>query len=745
MAAEAAKLDVRVYLGILWRRKWVIFCAFVLGALLGLYFALTAKPSYQVKATVLLREIEIEFSAVTRFGPKVSGAQDLDLLKAKILSTAVLGELIKRAGLQKDSLFLAEAREIARNSPRINLDEIMLSLLIEKLRAKILRVRVHGDNMIEIVAEHQDPEVAHQLVSLLVDIFVEQTRQTEASGLQSGLTYSSEQLEIYKKRLEQAEARLRSLKAGSAIDKLGQQPASHDGHAERLRAFAQAATNQLEIEKRIFREAAARLSDQGATEQKASSPAIEKLHGQQMEKLAQLANALSANDGSEEQIYRINSEIKELDADMQKEALRLAAAQVGEADRQAMAERLMADRRIQFFEKKKQSIDRLLEDYLQSRKAAFKQQPLQAMNEERLRDEVEQARQVYQMFLKQKQGAEMEAALQAARSPYLFRIIEPPQKPLASTMMSKRARLLIGSALGFGVGLVLAFGLEEIDQSIKAIDDVERHLEVPVFGLMPRIDRKDFSFDLSEKESVDIQRIVSKLVKQFARSAPANGKNSAGRNRTILVTSSVLGEGKSIFSAHLAACSALMLKPSMVLLIDADLRRGIQHRIFECANQRGLANLLEEQAEVAAQLCLQTTLFPKLYLLTSGHSQETPLTLLNSDRSDNVIAQLKTYFDFIIIDSPPVIPVNDALILSRHADTALYVVKAGATPREVVKRGAGLMRATECHFSGIILNNVKQVLPYYYRHDYYNYQYEKPQAPAELEDESGQRMEKQMT
>lgn len=732
MTASSTGFDLRIYWDIMWRRKWVFVGAFFLCTVIGLALALNAKPQYQVNSTLLLRELDLQFNTgKNAMGPRVSATDDLDLLKTRILSPMVLHELIDKVGLLNDSAVTATAKEIRSSFPKLALEEIKRSLLIKKLQQKILSIRIHGDNMIQIGAQHEDPELAYNLVRTLIDIFIDQTQQMEMSGLQTGLKYSSEQLQIYKKRLEDAEARLQNLKAGSVLNKLDNQQLD-DLRAENLRTISLAATNQLELEQRILRDTADDLSGSEPSPSSHSSPQINKLLNQQLAKLNLLGDLLNTNSVNEEQIFQVNKEIKDLDDALQIEVQAIASQSIAEARRSAWVESKMASLRIRFLEKKKQTIDRVLANYEQSRKASLTSAPLQQMTEDRLKDEVEQARQMYQLFLKQKEGAEMERALKNAQSPFLYRLIDPPQRPLSSIAMSKRARLMVSCVVGLGLGILLVVGLEQLDPSLRTIEAVESHLNSPVFGLMPKLEGEDFRFVLDSKEAVDVQRIASKLTKQLFRGNKSDRAGATLRPKMIMITSSVMGEGKSTFSAYLAACFAEMLKSSSVLLVDGDLRRGMQHKIFKVDNSYGLGNLLEENDNQPAASCLNQTEYAKLHLLTSGYSTESPVSLFTSEKFGKMMDQLKKYYELIIFDTPPVIPVNDALIISRYADTILYVVKAGETPRVVAARGMGLVRTTECHLSGVVMNNMQDVLPYYYRHYYYKYQYEHQEHPTSI-------------
>jgi Mrp family chromosome partitioning ATPase len=112
-----------------------------------------------------------------------------------------------------------------------------------------------------------------------------------------------------------------------------------------------------------------------------------------------------------------------------------------------------------------------------------------------------------------------------------------------------------------------------------------------------------------------------------------------------------------------------------------------------------------------------------LSILTSGKIQESPSELFNTEHIREVFSEAKFYFDFIIVDAPPVIPVSDPLMLSSEVDGALFVIKAGQTQEPVIQRAVKLLRDAKIEIFGAIVNNIKHVLPYYYDYRFYNYSY----------------------
>jgi len=191
---------------------------------------------------------------------------------------------------------------------------------------------------------------------------------------------------------------------------------------------------------------------------------------------------------------------------------------------------------------------------------------------------------------------------------------------------------------------------------------------------------------------------------------------SQGGARTILITSSVHAEGKSVTSLNLALTLAQQ-EQMRVLLIDADLRRGTLHQWLGIKPERGLSTALSDSLGLDGALVrLQS---PPLTILPGGPPPDHPAELLESNNMRRLLAILKTQFDVIIIDAPPVLPVADAGILSGLVDGVLLIVRAGKTQRKVVHQAKALLRQTKAKLLGCILTHVEYYIPGYYR--YYRY------------------------
>ena len=198
--------------------------------------------------------------------------------------------------------------------------------------------------------------------------------------------------------------------------------------------------------------------------------------------------------------------------------------------------------------------------------------------------------------------------------------------------------------------------------------------------------------------------------------------SSGEEMKNFLITSPSVGEGKSTVAAFLAIAIS-KYRDTKTLLVDCDLRRPIQYSLFGLKREGGISEVLTKG--ILLKSCFKSTPLPNLKVLTSGLLDGSPVELFNSNLIKEIFAELKFYFQTIVVDSAPVIPVSDPLILSSEMDGVLLVVEAGKTQREVAKRAVDLLKEGGVNLIGVVVNNAKKVLPYYYDYKYYGYKYYK--------------------
>ena len=313
-------------------------------------------------------------------------------------------------------------------------------------------------------------------------------------------------------------------------------------------------------------------------------------------------------------------------------------------------------------------------------------------------------------------------------------IIDSAEIPLVPSAPQKRLTVMIAAVFGLMGGLGWAFLSEHFDNTLRTPEDVERNLHltnlvvVPDFFSLPRNATKWRLPFTARKPALD-----SQLCMPNKSPVPANLRftviTEAYRKlrtsilysrpeqppKTILFTSSTAGEGKTISVTNTAIMFAHL--GYNCLVIDADLRRPQCHRALRVNNDRGLTDFLVGQERL--EQVIKPTTVANLSVLNCGASAPNPAELIGSQRMQDALEQLKARFDFILIDSPPVMPVSDAVVLSNLVDGVVFVVRGQDTPKHWVKGALSELRRERSKLLGVVLNRVDLRSADY--EDYYQY------------------------
>jgi len=272
-----------------------------------------------------------------------------------------------------------------------------------------------------------------------------------------------------------------------------------------------------------------------------------------------------------------------------------------------------------------------------------------------------------------------------------------------------KLNLAIGAIVGLIFGVGLAFFLEYLDTSVKSLEDVERYLEVPVLAVIPK------DVGVLHKQSglspdAEAYRILRTNIEFNRKSADANA---------ITVVSGGAGEGKSTTLVNLAYICAQ--GGYNTLMIDGDLRRPRLHTFFDINNSVGLTNYLTTDL-MLEDVILQTPV-DNLYFMPSGILPADAAGILNSRRMSELIADVKSRFDLVLIDSPPILGVSDASVLASECDLTMIVIQHRKLPRSMLVRVKQAIENVGGTLLGVVLNNVdvRSDSQYQYYTSYYTY------------------------
>ena len=289
--------------------------------------------------------------------------------------------------------------------------------------------------------------------------------------------------------------------------------------------------------------------------------------------------------------------------------------------------------------------------------------------------------------------------------------------------------ILLAFLLSFAFGIGLARLLDYLDTTVRTVQDIEKHLRLPVLSLIPSVGGWRRIAPSTALQKGDMNHTEELLIRSDMRSPLAETYrqlrtsillSTAGRApKTLLITSSQASEGKTTNAVNVAY--TLTQTGAKVLIIDADMRRPRLHNIFQMENTRGLSTILSsEMTEAEILSIIMQYESTGVYVLPSGPLPPNPSELLSSDAMRRFLGILEGIFAHVVIDSPPITLVTDSVILGSMVDGVLLVVQGDRTSRELVRRSQRLLHEVGARVFGVILNNVN-IKPedYYYYQSYY--------------------------
>jgi len=258
------------------------------------------------------------------------------------------------------------------------------------------------------------------------------------------------------------------------------------------------------------------------------------------------------------------------------------------------------------------------------------------------------------------------------------------------------------------------FFFEYMDSRIKTPDEIRAHLGLAHLGLLPAMDQKDGKYPLL---SGGVPANFSEAFRAFRTNVLFSSAQDGARS--LVVTSTGPGEGKSMVASNLAI--SLAQAGQRVLLIDADMRKPKGHEIFGCKQEPGLSNVMVGSTK--ASDAVRKTTISGLWVLTAGRIPPNPAELLGSARFREFVSSLKAHFDWIIIDTPPVMAVTDSSLVAHHASGVVFVVGAEMTSHHAARRAVEQLQQANAKFVGAVLNRVDLKHNAYYYSQYYRREY----------------------
>ena len=384
----------------------------------------------------------------------------------------------------------------------------------------------------------------------------------------------------------------------------------------------------------------------------------------------------------------------------------------------------------------------MLSQALDQQKAAANQMAEKLVEYNILKREAEANKALYEGLMTKLKETAISLGLRSSN----IRIVDPAMIPSTPSRPAKARNITLAFLVGLVGGIGLALMREYLDNTVKSPDDVETLARLPSLAVVPQF----ASSNGSSKRQGLLQGFGAngqdKRIELVAQHLPKSQMSEAFRAlrtsillsqadhppQVILVTSALPREGKTTAAANLAVTLAQL--GDSTVLVDADLRKPGIGRLLNLGSGKyaGLSSYLAGVSSLDL-VSVPHPAIPNLVAIPTGPLPPNPADLLSSHKLADAIAELRTKFKFIVIDSPPIMAATDAVILSVQADGVLLVVRSGETPKEAFTRTRDLLTSVKCHILGVVLNAVDSSAPdYYYSYRYYPYsEGYGPQEPGE--------------
>ena len=679
MQSLESSLDLEQYWLILKRRRVPALVVFVLVFAATTLTALLKKPIYLAEGNLLIKKLS-STPVLTQVGEGVGQLQPLNEVRSSPLDTEA--EILLSVPMIKKTIATLDLTD-EKGKP-LTQEQFLQKLKVSQLKAA---------DLLQVSYQDSDPKKAAAVVNTLMNFYLENNILTNRAEAKSARDFLEQQLPQAQARVNKEEMALRKFKEeNKLVTQVEQQANSAEAIITDLeQKIIQIRSEYADVNNHI----AALRNNLNANSNEAV--AITSLN-------QSFLKQSSSNQSSEEEA--LLARLEELESELAIKRTRFTATNPMlvrlETQVQAIKNQLLGK-----LEAKRKNLANQIAT-LSQEQSAYKQRlmilPALEQKQRELERQLQAAQSSYSKLL-ENLGAVRLAENQKVANAY---IISPPLVPEKPVAPRKSLSLLAGFFLGSLTSLATVWLLEIRDKSIKTVEEARALLGFPLLGVIPLIGKSvQASLPPGDLEYSNRAIVVRDYpFVPFSESYQMLQTNlkflrSDNTIKVIVITSSIPQEGKSTVTANLALSMAQ--RGQKVLLVDADLHRPQQHQVSNLSNQVGLSNVLVGEIEYQAAIKQVTN---NLDVLTAGVAPPNPIALLDSQAMTSLVEQFSADYDFVIIDTPPLMAASEALVLGKMADGVVLVVRPGLVDSVGVNLAKERLEQSDQNVLGIVVNGV---------------------------------------
>jgi capsular exopolysaccharide synthesis family protein len=683
-----------------WRRIAIVCFIIVVGTVAVASLVMT--PVYRATTRILIE----------REAPKVLNMQEL--LPIDMVSTDFYQTQYKILQSRSLALRVIQALNLSENpvfSPKKSKKDLMLTKQEREARlvtkfVKILKVDpIRNSRLVDLSFDSTDRQLAADIANMVSKGFIEQNMGWKSETSNEAKDFLTKQIEEQKKTLEESEQALQNYKEKYGIVQLT--PLAGDKEKENIAmqklggltgrlVDEQSKRVEVEARHREVHDLLAKGTPLESIPQVMDNYLIMRLKENEARLSTQMSELSQKFGEKHPRMVQLRSELESNRQKIRQEAQNVLTSIKNEL---AIARAREANAR----------------NAVEGQKAETQKLSERSIQYSVLLREVEKNRELYENLLKRLKETSVASELGTTN----VRILDRAEVPRSPARPRPVQYILLSLVVGAFMGCGLAFFFEYMDNTIKTPDDIQKYVGSPCLALIPTINfAEEIGKNVISPEIIVHHKPKSTVAEGF-RSLRTAVLFSSPDNppKTILVTSFIPKEGKTFITVNLALVIAYA--GESVLLMDADMRKPQLHKMFDLENRKGLSNvIMGEEPPIHKSI-----LHEKLDVMTCGPVPPNPAEILGSKRMAEFMEQMKGRYDKVVIDTPPISSVTDAVVLSRLADSIIYVVHGGMTTRETAMHGSKIMRDVDAKVIGAVLNNIDIGRENYYYSHYYHYYY----------------------
>ena len=707
-AADLDQVDtfgqLRATWDILLKHQWLILAtAFVITLMVAVY-SYKMKPIYRATARVDVEAEEPLLQSLSDlFSPVQADDSFLSTQMSVLQSDNLAWETIQELGLAR----LSNSGQ-ATNGRVLGAPSAMKNAAVAAFKLNLKVERPKETRMVLVSFESTDPHQAATVVNTLVKNYIETNFKTKYDATRQATGWMEQRLDELKLKVEKSEEAMVAYERQNNVANVGERQTAAEAQFEDMsKSLSQAQTDRLAKES-LYKMVA---SNDAQVDFIQGNNLLLGLESKEIDLKEQYSEALAHYGPTYPKAVAIQDQIKDLDALILRERRRVVENLHNDYLASAQREKSLAAALVQ----QKAEVDKVNQLLIQHNL---------------LKREFETNQQLYDSLLKHLKDANVSAGLRATN----IRVIDEATIPSFPVRPNRMRNIVFGLVAGLILGIALAFTREALDNSIKNAQEIEKLTNLPTLAIIPQghspalrqpglipFKRRNGS---NNGSAYAIELAVLKkpgaAISEAFRALRTSVLLSTAEHppQVLLITSSQPSEGKTATSLNLAI--TLAQKGSRVLLVDADMRRPGLARALAMDNKNGLAEILTGAWEFDEALAQKVEGLEGLFLLPAGAHPPNPAELLCSTKMENLIKHLRGKYDHILLDSPPVLPITDATILSSLVDGTILVVECEATTRAALSRACLVIDHSGGKILGTVLNKVDTRRDGYYGYRYYH-------------------------